>query len=1268
MTIFTSFDPAAVANGTTMLSLGWTDYKGRNTSGTLQSTLPNWRTSASALIATTAGGFFSPAPRTYYDIGQPIIRGQVQMRLGDKHDILAIDEFNFIRLSRSQFTGGGGLNHALTFATWVGGVENVIKATFTGSISGNVLTVTAGSGITVGMVLTGTGVSAGTTITALGTGTGGTGTYTVDISQTVASTAMSAYSSFPYRIWYNPASFVNSFTALPTICNVSWVIASGVLQLYVEGVLQQILDVHDNSYATSRVLPAWIVGAQRAGFGVGTFGEQQFSHPFILRDNNDFVQVGATVASRFDSLTSKITVPGTCNVSGSTSVTVAIYDASNNLLYSGTAPVSGGNWSFVSGQIAKVLEGTLLHIVATNVGGTTSDTSTAYYNMPVTPALAPVKVGNNVGGLDYFSGPHPLNDLSKLGRIRSSANPPGTTGVPFVSPNWLDPTIAAATYPQHWPASYLGLQDNGSPTKFPDDPTHNILISLPYWPQPGNYVLDMRQGPAWHFTGGTGYYAVDTDYYGSKVHRVRITLPQGEVPMPGNWSIYFDRDALLPNQGMPTTSWSWSFVKEGTAPSQPWAQNYIDWWAQSAMSHIRWMTGQMANEAIGLPFDHITPARRIKPTDWTWAGYGVQPDYPIEAIVTLHNVVKKDLWLNISRVCSEAMMRLIADYIRDNLDPSLRFMPAISNEVWNQSFSQYAAYKADGFSKGLGRLGAGALATASLTSGSATMTVGAISSGTIGIAQPVTGPGIPNGTAIAGSISTISTMSGSNVITVTAVGTGAVAPGAITGTNIPAGTTLSFGGTGTGGTGTYTLSVNATGTGSNITATQWLGTGVGGTGTYVLTANATATNASAAIHTGGAIYGADNGTFAAPTQWATNTSNAVNDLVFSPNAAEGSPFGSIHRCKLAAIGGTIVANTTSGSTTLTVTSVTGLAMGIDVSVLGTGLGYAPIITALGTGAGGAGTYIMSAPAAATQTGVTLTTGKRPFKDTAHWDVYQDGETARRRAHIEHGLLMRSWMAAEFGSDAAFTARCDYLIESWNNQFAPEIADLLDWGNNLSKIKAIAVAPYFAIYALDYSVASTAVRTATTTMTGSARRTAFKDAIMADAQVFVATHQNNSLALQSALTARGHGQIDVELWTYEGGYEFRVHMSNSDLGGAGPIDQTVLYNDLMQMLRHDLYDLEYYFYGTGLAYNIGGRLTNFEAFLPMTYYWPSAQTGYIGWGISNDAYDRAYDAVSNTGSARFTGLRDASIAFGGGSILAIARPRRREQPQILCPGI
>jgi len=78
-------------------------------------------------------------------------------------------------------------------------------AVVTGSIATTVLTVTAVTSgtIVVGASLTGTGVLAGTTIVSFGTGTGGTGTYNVSVSQTVASTAVTATlpSNFPYYTW-----------------------------------------------------------------------------------------------------------------------------------------------------------------------------------------------------------------------------------------------------------------------------------------------------------------------------------------------------------------------------------------------------------------------------------------------------------------------------------------------------------------------------------------------------------------------------------------------------------------------------------------------------------------------------------------------------------------------------------------------------------------------------------------------------------------------------------------------------------------------------------------------------------------------------------------------------------------------------------------------------------------------------------------------------------------------------------------------------------
>lgn len=74
------------------------------------------------------------------------------------------------------------------------GSANAPSASFTGSIAGNVLTVStvASGALAVGQtIMDSTGdIITGTTIMALGTGTGGAGTYTVSNSQTVGSEAM----------------------------------------------------------------------------------------------------------------------------------------------------------------------------------------------------------------------------------------------------------------------------------------------------------------------------------------------------------------------------------------------------------------------------------------------------------------------------------------------------------------------------------------------------------------------------------------------------------------------------------------------------------------------------------------------------------------------------------------------------------------------------------------------------------------------------------------------------------------------------------------------------------------------------------------------------------------------------------------------------------------------------------------------------------------------------------------------------------------------
>jgi len=102
-----------------------------------------------------------------------------------------------------------------------------IGASFTGSISGTTLTVTAiGSGaIAIGQTLSGTGVTAGTTIVGFNTGAGGNvnevGTYTITPSQTASSTTVSAY-------YQRPLSLTSAYVRISTTANGAPIIGGGL--------------------------------------------------------------------------------------------------------------------------------------------------------------------------------------------------------------------------------------------------------------------------------------------------------------------------------------------------------------------------------------------------------------------------------------------------------------------------------------------------------------------------------------------------------------------------------------------------------------------------------------------------------------------------------------------------------------------------------------------------------------------------------------------------------------------------------------------------------------------------------------------------------------------------------------------------------------------------------------------------------------------------------------------------------------------------------
>lgn len=110
-----------------------------------------------------------------------------------------------VTIQNCEFTGGG-----------------YNTASFTGSISGTTLNVTAVSSgvIVVNQILSGSGVTSGTVITGTGTGSGGTGTYTINNSQTVASESMTSgdFQDNGIALWIDPFQAPSGQGCLVTNC------------------------------------------------------------------------------------------------------------------------------------------------------------------------------------------------------------------------------------------------------------------------------------------------------------------------------------------------------------------------------------------------------------------------------------------------------------------------------------------------------------------------------------------------------------------------------------------------------------------------------------------------------------------------------------------------------------------------------------------------------------------------------------------------------------------------------------------------------------------------------------------------------------------------------------------------------------------------------------------------------------------------------------------------------------------------------------------
>ncbi len=158
-----------------------------------------FRTTAQINILSTAGagfGSYTTLKETFDSINSGYFQGDITIDIAGSTTETAPPMLNADGYGLAAYTSiyitNSGFNDTIS--------GTMAPTTCTGSISGTTLTVTAitTGTLKVGQMISGAGTSVkpGTIITALGTGTGGTGTYTVNATQTVNLTTITGASNF----------------------------------------------------------------------------------------------------------------------------------------------------------------------------------------------------------------------------------------------------------------------------------------------------------------------------------------------------------------------------------------------------------------------------------------------------------------------------------------------------------------------------------------------------------------------------------------------------------------------------------------------------------------------------------------------------------------------------------------------------------------------------------------------------------------------------------------------------------------------------------------------------------------------------------------------------------------------------------------------------------------------------------------------------------------------------------------------------------------
>lgn len=453
-------------------------------------------------------------------------------------------------------------------------------------------------------------------------------------------------------------------------------------------------------------LPPSLVDTHLWGLtSIGTNDGESLIYNVKITDYTDLTYIVGAEKKRLDPAHSGLNVTISSNTPAVNSYGLSVRDrASGAEIATAAGFRAGATTTLLTSAIDPDHAGLPIVVhLTTNTGA--ADQEDDFYGLaPITPVLRPPRPGMNWGYINYFTPGSASRDLARSFFLGAPAGSSDPWNLP-----WQD-----ALNTNVWTAADIGRQANGLPTRFSERaPAQSLRFAAPLLLDPshyGDYVLDFRQQPGlvphiWTVADvPAGMRTIDLDHYGPHLHRVRV-LPYDRsaetVVDQGFWGFdLFPEDSSF---AAPTSGgWSFSLRRPGDTSGKLYSPEVYSWFRGLGKIGIRWMSPDPINEPF-FPPPPIYPAEAVPPAD-SLIGQPVA-GIPIEYKVQLTADAGSELWIPLPRTASAGY---IAATFRRAVaaDPLLSIILEPTNEPWNFAFGQAGGLLADGFRRGLGKVGA----------------------------------------------------------------------------------------------------------------------------------------------------------------------------------------------------------------------------------------------------------------------------------------------------------------------------------------------------------------------------------------------------------------------------------------------------------------------------------------------------------------------------------------------------------------------------------